>query len=312
MNKIDLLVFKESLKRSSPKQVQESIKDSYNLDIGYKTIYTSVKRLLNLGFIEKEESGKNIQIFQASTPVATYLTNLLDNYPYYINKDIFKNTSLKIQVCLLHNHLSAKSIAELVGISLRTTKRYLSKLHNLAIIKRMPNIESSNKHMWEINKKNDELVTFLESYEEFKALKIIQKVDKESLILWINGIEFLIKTKKNIDNPSFKKTGASVLENYGLKLIAAENYFFYTKRDLDIWDHAFLMVLSRKNDPTQLRYLAFLYYTTDVNRDEFIKKGRYYNRNAMQKVINLFENNQETRDLKMKYIEELKQLYGAE
>lgn len=312
MNKIDLLVFKESLKRSSPKQVQESIKDNYNLDIGYKTIYTSVKRLLNLGFIEKEESGKNIQIFQAGTPVATYLTNLLDNYPYYINKDIFKNTSLKIQVCLLHNHLSAKSIAELVGISLRTTKRYLSKLHNLAIIKRMPNIESSNKHMWEINKKNDELVTFLESYEEFKALKIIQKVDKESLILWINGIEFLIKTKKNIDNPSFKKTGASVLENYGLKLIAAENYFFYTKRDLDIWDHAFLMVLSRKNDPTQLRYLAFLYYTTDVNRDEFIKKGRYYNRNAMQKVINLFENNQETRDLKMKYIEELKQLYGAE
>lgn len=312
MNKIDLLVFKESLKRSSPKQVQESIKDSYNLDIGYKTIYTSVKRLLNLGFIEKEESGKNIQIFQASTPVATYLTNLLDNYPHYINKDIFKNTSLKIQVCLLHNHLSAKSIAELVGISLRTTKRYLSKLHNLAIIKRMPNIESSNEHMWEINKINDELVTFLESYEEFKALKIIQKVDKESSILWINGIEFLIKTKKNIDNPSFKKTGASVLENYGLKLIAAENYFFYTKRDLDIWDHAFLMVLSRKNDPTQLRYLAFLYYTTDVNRDEFIKKGRYYNRNAMQKVINLFENNQETRDLKMKYIEELKQLYGAE
>lgn len=312
MNKIDLLVFKESHKRSSPKQVQDNIKDNYNLDIGYKTIYTSVKRLLNLGFIEKEERGKNIQIFQAVTPVATYLTNLLDNYPHYINKGIFKNTSLKIQVCLLHNHLSAKSIAELVGISLRTTKRYLSKLHNLAIIKRMPNIESSNEHMWEINKINDELVTFLESYEEFKALKIIQKVDKESSILWINGIEFLIKTKKNIDNPSFKKTGASVLENYGLKLIAAENYFFYTKRDLDIWDHAFLMVLSRKNDPTQLRYLAFLYHTTDVNRKEFIKKGRYYNRNAMQKVINLCENNQETRDLKMKYIEELKQLYGAE
>jgi len=64
MNKIDLLVFKESHKRSSPKQVQESIKENYNLDTGYKTIYTSVKRLLNLGFIEKEESGKIYKFFR--------------------------------------------------------------------------------------------------------------------------------------------------------------------------------------------------------------------------------------------------------
>jgi len=311
MNKIDLLVFKESHKKTSPKEVQENIKDNYNLDIRYKTIYTSINRLLKLGFIEKKESGKNIQIFQANTPVTTYLNNLLDNYPHYINKDIFKNTSLNIQVSLLHNYLSAKSIAELVGISLRTTKRYLSILHRLAIIKRVSNMEFSNTHIWEINKINDELIAFLESYEEFNALKIIQAVDKDSLLLWLNGIEFLVKTKKNIAKPSFKKTGASVLENYGLKLIAGENYFFYTKRDLDIWDHAFLMVLSRKNDPAQLRYLAFLYYKTNANRGEFIKKGRYYNKDAMQKVINLFENNQETPNLKMKYIEELKHLYGA-
>ena len=56
MNKIDLLVFKESHKKSSPKEVKENIKENYNLDIRYKTIYTSINKLLKLGFIEKKRN----------------------------------------------------------------------------------------------------------------------------------------------------------------------------------------------------------------------------------------------------------------
>ena len=310
MNQIDLLVFKNSHEKATPSELHDKIKDKHGSIVKYKTIYTSIYRLQKLGLIEKTKIGKKIQIHQTNIPVASYLNNLIDEYPHYIHKGIFKDTSLQIQLSLLHNNCSAKIIAEIANLSFRNTKRYLSKLHKLAIIRRHDEKKSSNEYNWEINKRNNELIKFLEAHEEFNALKIIQRIDKKSSLIWLNGIEFLIKTQKNIKQPKFKKTGAAVLENYGLKLLPGNNFYFHSNRKLNIWDHAFLTVLSRRKDPTQLRYLAFLYYMKHPNKDEFKAKGEYYDKEAMQKVINLFEYGQETTDLKMKYIRELEQLYG--
>jgi len=310
MNEIDLLVFKSSHEKATPSEIYYKIKDRYGSILEYKTIYTSVYRLQKLGFIEKKELGKNIQIHQTNIPVALYLNNLIDEYPHYINKGIFKDTSLKIQLSLLHNNCSAKVITEIVGLSLRNTKRYLSKLYKLAIIRRYKEGKSSNEFNWEINKRNNVLIKFLEAYEEFNALRIIQRIDNKSSLIWQNGIEFLIKTQKNIKKAKFKKTGAEVLEDYGLKLLPGDNFYFYSNRKLNIWDHAFLTVLSRRNDPTQLRYLAFLYHIKHPDTDEFKAKGEYYDKEVMQKVIDLFEHGQESSDLKMKYIRELEHLYG--
>jgi len=55
-----------------------------------------------------------------------------------------------------------------------------------------------------------------------------------------------------------KKIGAEVLEKYGLGLLPSKKFYFYTNRKLNMWDHAFLTVLSRKQDSTQIRYLAYL------------------------------------------------------
>ena len=106
MNEIDLLVFKSSHEKATPSELYDKIKDKYGPILEYKTIYTSVYRLQKLGFIEKNEIGKNIQIHQTNIPVASYLNNLIDEYPHYIHKGIFKDASLKIQLSLLHNNCS--------------------------------------------------------------------------------------------------------------------------------------------------------------------------------------------------------------
>jgi Fe2+ or Zn2+ uptake regulation protein len=314
MDESDLLIFKNSHKPATPSDIYKKIKKEYGPIIKQKTVYTSIYRLQNLGFINKKrkQNGKYMEIQQANIPVASYLNNLLDEYPHLINKGIFKDTSLEIQLSLLHNNCSAKLISEIINLSPRNTKRYLSKLYKLAIIKRHTKDKSSNEHIWEINKVNNELVKFLETYEEFNALKITQKIDKNASLIWLKGMEFLIKTQKNIQQSKFQKTGAGVLGKYGLKLLPGDTFFYYSNRNLNIWDHAFLTLLSRKHDPTQLRYLAYLYHMKQPDKDEFKQKGEYYIKEAAKKVIDLFEHGQETTELKMKHIKELEQLYGRQ
>jgi hypothetical protein len=135
-------------------------------------------------------------------------------------------------------------------------------------------------------------------------------VDKTATLIWVHGTEFLIKTRTIIRHPQFKETGAKALATYGIKLIPAENIYFHTKRVLALWDHAYLTILARKNDPTQLRYLACLYkkHTPDP---KFKQKGYYYDPQAMTLVLDLFEHNKETSYLRMKDVEELERLYGG-
>jgi len=311
MNELDLIIFQISHEHITTVEIQKKIKTEYKKRVARKTIYTSIHRLEKLGFLTKKNKGRKILIQQAAIPLASYLNTLIENYPHLVNKGIFKETSLNILLTLLHNKNTAKCIADAVGISLRNTKRHLSKFHKLAIIKKQNKEKTTNEHIWELNKINEELMKFLESYEEFRALKITKSLDTNAALIWLNGIEFLIKSQKSIQKTNFKKTGAAVLKRYGLKLLSADNFFFYTHRKLNIWDHAFLTVISRRQDPTQLRYLAYLYKKHIDTRNEFESKGNYYDKKAMISVLDFFCNKKESPELKFEYIEELEQLYAG-
>jgi len=309
MNDLDLKIFQISHEPTSTEEIFEKIKLKYKKKLAKKSIYTSMYRLEKLGLITKKLEGKNVVIQQSSIPLTSYLNTLIKNYPHLLDKDIFKETSLNILLTMLHDKKTAKNIAEITDISLRNTKRYLSKFHRLAIIKKQNN--KTKEYLWEINKINTEMIKFLEAYEEFRALKITKSIDANAALVWLNGIEFLIKSQKNIQKSNFKKTGAAILERYGLKLLSAENFFFYTYRKLGIWDHAFLTVISRRQDPTQLRYLAYLYKKNLDDKKEFILKGNYYDKKAMDTIIDLIDNKQESSKLKYNHVQELERLYGG-
>ena len=308
MNELDLKIFQISREPTSIEEIFEKIEPEYKKNLAKKSIYTSIYRLEKLRFITKKTEGKNVIIQQSSIPVTSYLNTLIKNYPHLVNKDIFKETGLNILLTMLHDNKRAKDIAEITDVSLRNIKRYLSRLYKLAVIKKQNN--ETKEYFWEINKINAEMVKFLEAYEEFRALKIIKSIDVDASLIWLNGTEFLIKSQINIQKKEFKKTGATVLEKYGLKLLSTDNFFFYTYRKLNIWDHAFLTVISRRQDPTQLRYLAYLYKKNMDDKNEFILKGNYYDKKAMNIVLDFFCNKKEFPELKFKHIKELEHLYG--
>jgi predicted transcriptional regulator len=311
MNELDLIIFHIAHNPITIKDLYERIHKEAHRNVALKALYTSIYRLEKQGFITKKQQGKLILVQQSNQPISSYLHTVLENQPHFIKKQILTTTSLDILLTILHNSRTVKWIQEVNQLSERNTRRHLSKLHKAAIITKHQEDITLHSFTWKINTLQRELLQFLEAYEEFRALKIIESIDVNATLLWVRGIEFLIRTPQPIHHKQFKETGATALDCYGMKLLSTENVYIYTKRTLDLWDHAFLTVLSRKNDTNQLRYLAYLYKKHQSNATEFIQKGTYYDPQSMQIILDFFTQNKETPQLTIQDIKELEHLYGA-
>jgi len=312
MNELDLTIFHIAHNPLTIKDLYERIHKETHRNVAQKTLYTSIYRLEKQGFITKKQQGKLILIQQSPQPLSSYLRTVLENQPHFIKKQILTATSLDILLTILHNSSTVKWIQEINQLSERNTRRHLSKLHKAAIITKHQEDNILHSFTWKINTLQRELLQFLEAFEEFRALKIIESINIGATPLWVHGIEFLIRTPQPIHLKQFKETGATALDRYGMKLLSTENVYIYTRRTLDLWDHAFLTVLSRKNDTNQLRYLAYLYKKHQSKITEFIQKGTYYDPQSMQIILDLIIKNKETPQLTIQDINELEHLYGEQ
>jgi DNA-binding MarR family transcriptional regulator len=311
MNELDLLIFHIAHNPVTIKDLYEKIHKASHRNVAQKALYTSIDRLEKQGFITKKQQGKLMLVQQSPQPISSYLHTVLENQPHFIKKQILTATSLDILLTILHNSCTVKWIQDITQLSERNTRRYLSKLHKAAIITKHQEENTPHSSTWKINTLQRELLQFLEAYEEHKTLQIIEDLDISATPLWIHGIEFLIRTPQSIHQKQFKQTGAAALGHYGMKLLSTENFYLYTRRTLDLWDHAYLTVLSRKNDTNQLRYLAYLYKKHQTNATEFIQKGTYYDSQSMQLILDLFTQNKETAQLTIQDVNELEKLYGV-
>jgi DNA-binding MarR family transcriptional regulator len=310
MNELDLLIFHAAHNPITIKDLHEKIHKESHRNVAQKALYTSIDRLEKQDFILKNQQGKLLLVQQSPQPISSYLNTVLENQPHFIKKQILTATSLDILLTILHNGCTVKWIKDITQLSERNTRRHLSKLHKAAIITKHQKENNLHSSTWKINTLQRELLQFLEAYEEHRVLQIIEDINTSATLLWVHGIEFLIRTSHSLHQKQFKQTGTTALDRYGMKLLSTENTYMYTRRTLSLWDHAFLTVLSRKNDTNQLRYLAYLYKKHQSNTVEFIQKGTYYDPQSMQIILDLFTQNKETPQLKIQDIKELEQLYG--
>jgi DNA-binding MarR family transcriptional regulator len=310
MNELDLLIFHSAHRPITIKDLHEKIHKESPKNIAQKALYTSIDRLEKQDLIQKNHQGKLLLVQQSPQPISSYLNTVLENQPQFIKKQILTATSLDILLTLLHDGCTVKWIQDITQHSERNIRRHLSKLHKATIITKHQGEHNLHSSTWKINTLQHELLQFLETYEEHRALQIIENIPIKATPLWIHGIEFLIRTSHVLHQKQFKQTGATALDRYGMKLLSTENTYLYTRRTLGLWDHAFLTILSRKNDTNQLRYLAYLYKKHQSNTTGFIQKGTYYDPQSMHIILDLFTQNKETAQLKTQDIEELESLYG--
>jgi hypothetical protein len=158
--------------------------------------------------------------------------------------------------------LTGKTI-EILFQTLTTSGKALAKFPRNTRWRHLKNLKARgiiahDKKGYNINPRFSVLINFLNEYQKFFANKLAHTISDNSVILWQEDMEFLVRAPKNAKPPSksFHKTATSIFHEYDLPLFSEFDIYFYsttkeTIRPEDAVLHTLLI------EPNNVRYTTY-------------------------------------------------------
>ena len=206
----------------------------------------NLKKLLKKGLIQTTEQGNRKYAFFSETKHASLLRDLLIYYDYMDWENILTGKTIEI----LFQTLTTKE-DNLSNFSKATLWRYLKELKARGII-----TQTEKKH--QINPCFSILIDFLNEYQRYFANKLSKDLSENSVILWQEDMEFLVRAPKNVKPPAkdFHETATSIFPQYGLPLFTEFDIFLYStnKKTIKPEDATLHTLLI---EPTNARYTTY-------------------------------------------------------
>jgi hypothetical protein len=203
----------------------------------------TLKKLQKKGLIKTTQQAIKKQVYMNDSKHATLLRDLLSVYDHIDWQNTLSGKAIEIlfQTTTRPGKTPAK-------IPKNTRWRHLKNLKARGIV-------TSNGT---INPKFTILTEFLNEYQKFFTNKLAQTMSENSVILWQEDTEFLIRAPKNAKPPSksFHKTATSIFHEYDLPLFSEYDIYFYsttkeTIRPEDAVLHTLLI------EPNSIRYTTY-------------------------------------------------------
>ena len=236
-SKVELQILKEIARGNyelSSIQTRLSIKPSL-------LTYT-LKKLQNKGIIKFTHIGTKKQAYFSDIKHATLLRDLLSIYDYVDWENVLNGKSVEI----LFQTLSG--FKESLSVPRNTRWRHMKNFKSRGIITQEGKINPQFRGLSE----------FLKEYQSFFAKKIASTLSDNSLILWQEDMEFLVRTPKDARQSAenFHKTATSRFSEYGLPLFSEFDIYFYstnkkTIKPEDVILHTLLI------EPNNVRYTTY-------------------------------------------------------
>jgi DNA-binding HxlR family transcriptional regulator len=202
----------------------------------------TLKKLQNKGIVKFTHKGTKKQAYFSDIKHATLLKDLLSIYDYVDWENVLNGKSVEI----LFQTLSA--FKESLSIPRNTRWRHMKNFKSRGIFTQEGKINPQFRGLSE----------FLKEYQSFFAKKIASTLSENALILWQEGMEFLVRTPKNTrqETENFHKTATSKFREYGLPLFSEFDIYFYstnkkTIRPEDVILHTLLI------EPNNVRYTTY-------------------------------------------------------
>jgi len=127
---------------------------------------------------------------------------------------------------------------------------------HLKILKARGIITQTDKKT-QINPRFSTLIDFLNEYKRYLANKISRVLSENSVILWQEDMQFLVRTPNNAKAPSkdYHKTASSIFHLYGLPLFSEFDIYFYstTKKTIKPEDAILHLWLA---EPDNVQYMT--------------------------------------------------------
>ena len=206
----------------------------------------NLKKLLNKGLIKTTGQGYRKQVYFNDSKHASLCRDLLVSYDYIDWQNILTGKTIEILFQTLTT--SGKTLAKFPK---NTRWRHLKNLKARGII-------AHDKKGYNINPRFSVLIDFLNEYQKFLTNKLAHTISDDSVILWQEDMEFIVRAPKNAQPPSksFHKTATSIFHEYNLPLFSEFDIYFYsttkeTIRPEDVVLHTLLI------EPSNVRYTTY-------------------------------------------------------
>ncbi len=215
-----------------------------------------LKKLQNKGLIKTTQQTYKKQAYFNDSKHAALLRDLLSFYDYIDWENILSGKAIEILFQTLTK--SGKTLY----IPKNTRWRHIKNLKARGII------TQSNT----INSRFSLLIQFLDEYQKFYANKLARTISDNSVMLWQEGMEFLIRVPKNAKPPSenFHQTATSIFHQYDLPLFSEFDIYFYStnKKAIKPEDAILHTLLIEPNNVRYTTYALLLLKKTEQQIDK--------------------------------------------
>ena len=172
--------------------------------------------------------------------------------------------------------MTGKTI-EILFQTLTTSGKTLAKFPRNTRWRHLKNLKArgiiaQDKKGYTINPRFNVLIDFLNEYQKFFANKLAHTISDNTVILWQEDMEFIVRTPKNAKPPSksFHKTATSIFHEYGLPLLSEFDIYFYstTKETIRPEDAILHTLLIEPNNVRYTTYALLLLEKTERTIDK--------------------------------------------
>jgi len=250
-SKPELQILKEL---SKGKHELSSIEDA--LSIKPSLLSYNLKKLQNKGLIKTTKQTYKKQAYFNDSKHAALFRDLLSFYDYIDWENILSGKAIEILFQTLTK--SGKTLY----IPKNTRWRHLKNLKARGIITQRNTI----------NPRFSLLIQFLNEYQKFYADKLARTISDNSVMLWQEDLEFLIRVPKNAKPPSenFHQTATSIFHQYDLPLFSEFDIYFYSsnKKTIKPEDAILHTLLIEPNNARYTTYALLLLKKTEQQIDK--------------------------------------------
>ncbi len=218
----------------------------------------NLKKLQQKGIIQTAAEGNRKNAYFSETKHASLLRDLLLSYDFMDWENILSGKSIEILFQTLDN-------GDLSGFSGATRWRYLKELKARGII-------TETQKGYRINTRFSILADFLKEYQLYFVSKISKTLSENFVILWQNGMEFLVRVPNSAEAPTgdFHKTATSIFPMYDLPLSSEFDVYFYstTKKTIKPEDALLHTLLLEQGNVRYSTYALLLLKKTEKQIDK--------------------------------------------
>jgi DNA-binding HxlR family transcriptional regulator len=217
----------------------------------------NLKKLQNKGLIKTTQKKSKKQAYFSDSKPAALLRGLLSFYDYIDWENILcgKATEILFQT-------TTKSGKNLASIPKNTLWRHLKNLKARGIITQQNTI----------NPKFDLLIQFIDEYQQFFINKIARTISDNSVILWQQDMDFIVRVPKNAkpSSENFHSTATSVFHQYDLPLFSEYDIYLYSinKKAIKPEDAIMHTLLIEPNNVRYTTYALLLLKKTEQQIDK--------------------------------------------